>query len=107
MVVGLERPVADLPEPGLLRRLVEVFFTRHHDVELCSFLHKPSLDSSVRNPRVHFLLASIVALGALYISDSEAKNDFGFETGLQISEHYSQIARSFARERFDEPSGKP
>jgi hypothetical protein len=51
-------------------------------------------------------MTSIATLSALYLSDEEAKSDFGFDTGAGLSEHYAQFARVMARSLSDEPSGE-
>lgn len=93
-----------LPEAHLLQRLLGIFLARHHDGELCSFLHKPSLDMSVLAVRSPFLVTSIMSLSALYIPEDEAHRDFGFEPAL-LSDNYARSARRYARSLSDEPSG--
>lgn len=93
------------PEPALLNRSFDIFFARHHDVELCSFMHKPTLDISALRNRSPFLVASIISLASLYISTIDASQLFGFSSGYVLSEHYAQIARAYARELSDKPSG--
>jgi hypothetical protein len=92
------------PQKPLLQRLLKIFLSRHHDVELCSFLHKPSLDVSILNVKSPLLMASIATLSALYLSNEEAKSDFGFDTAPALSENYAQFARLQARSLSDEPS---
>lgn len=105
----LDGPVTDsvgvLPEAPLLQRLLNIFLARHHDVELCSFLHKPSLDISVLAVRSPFLVSSIISLSALYVPEDEANGDFGFESAVSLSDHYARSARKYAQNLSDEPSG--
>ncbi|PMD43537.1 hypothetical protein L207DRAFT_564199 [Hyaloscypha variabilis F] len=93
-----------LPEPPQLERLFEIFFARHHEVELCSFLHKPSLDMPTLHNRSPVLVASVLSLAALYLSTDEVKADFGFETPCALSDHYARLAKSHAYGLSDEPS---
>lgn len=94
-----------VPEPVLLQRLLDIFLSRHHDVELCSFLHRPSLDISTLIVRSPLLVTSIMSLSALYIPDNEAMTEFGFESAAALSDHYAMFARSYAHTLSDEPSG--
>ena len=94
-----------LPAVRLLQRLLSIFLARHHDVELCSFLHKPSLDISMLAARSPFLVTSIISLSALYTTEDEAKRDFGFESAVALSDHYARSARRYAHSLSDEPSG--
>lgn len=94
-----------LPTAPLLQRLLKIFLTRHHDVELCSFLHKPSLDISVLAVRSPLLVTSIVSLAALYVSEDEVKRDYGFESVVELSDYYARTARGYAQRLSDEPSG--
>ncbi len=95
-----------LPEPPQLERLFEIFFARHHEAELCSFLHKPSLDMPALHDRSPLLVASVLSLAALYLSTDEVKADFGFETPCALSDHYARLAKSHAYGLSDEPSSK-
>ena len=94
-----------LPQKCLLQLLLNIFLSRHHDVELCSFLHKPSLDVSILSVKSLLLMTSIATLSALYLSDEEAQSDFGFDTAATLSENYAQFARLRARSLSDESSG--
>lgn len=95
-----------LPESHLLQRLFQIFFDRHHEAELCSFFHKPSLDIPNLHDRSPLLVASVISLAALYISADEAKTDFGFETPCAFSDHYNRLAKSYAYGLSDEPCSK-
>ncbi|KAH8820145.1 fungal-specific transcription factor domain-containing protein [Xylogone sp. PMI_703] len=99
-----ESNAPDFPTATLLQRCLDIFLARHHDVELCSFFHKPSLDMSHLTTKAPFLLTAIISLATLYISDNEAKEDFGFETSSALSNHYAQLARKHAHALSDEPS---
>lgn len=88
-----------------LERLFKIFLGRHHDVELCSFLHKPTQDVAALSSKSQLLVTAIITLSALYISDDEAKEDFGFESASALSNHYAEVARNLARNSSDEPSG--
>ncbi|MCJ1311653.1 hypothetical protein MMC25_005326 [Agyrium rufum] len=93
-----------LPESQPLERLCHMFFSRHHDAELCSFFHKPSLDLPTLRDRSPFLVASVLSLGALYLPANEAKADFGFETPVAVSDHYARLAKYYIYIVSDEPS---
>jgi hypothetical protein len=102
-VLGDGNSACVLPEAHLLQRLLGIFLARHHDGELCSFLHKPSLDMSVLAVRSPFLVTSIMSLSALYIPEDEAQRDFGFEP-VALSDKYARSARRCAQRLSDEPS---
>lgn len=93
------------PATHLLQRLFRIFIVRHHDVELCSFLHKPTTNISILCGQSPLLVTSILSLSAIYISENEAEKDFGVESATALSEHYAKLARSYAQALFDEPSG--
>ncbi|KAK0760454.1 hypothetical protein N5P37_006648, partial [Trichoderma harzianum] len=87
-----------------LERLFKIFLDRHHDVELCSFLHKPTQDVTALSSKSQLLVTAIITLSALYISDNEAKEDFGVESASALSNHYAEVARNLARNSSDELS---
>ncbi|KAL7905189.1 hypothetical protein GGI35DRAFT_141656 [Trichoderma velutinum] len=92
------------PDTPQLNRLIDIFFSRHHDVKLCSLFHKPSWDVVLLRERSPFLVTSIVALSALYIPENEARADFGFTSASALSEHYAELATNYARELSYEPT---
>ncbi|KAL7786509.1 hypothetical protein V8C43DRAFT_131774 [Trichoderma afarasin] len=96
----------NFPDSPQLERLIDIFFSRHHDVELCSLFHKPSWDVLLLRERSPFLITSIMALSALYVPEVEARADFGFASASDLSEHYTQIATNYARELSYEPTGE-
>lgn len=87
--------VDGFPKHTKVQRLLELFYRLHLDVEFCSFLHRHSFD--LRRPQSPFLIASIIALSALYIPDLEAQEDFGFVSAAALSNHYLLMARDFSR----------
>lgn len=91
------------PKDPLIQRLLNIFLTRHHDVEFCSFFHKPSINVSELSVKSPFLVASILSLSSLYIPENEARTSFGFESAAVLSDHYVQLARSYAKSLSDEP----
>ena len=93
-----------LPTTLLLQKLFRIFLERHHDVELCSFLHKPSQDIATLGSKSPLLVNAIITLSALYVSDEEAINEFGFGSASAFSNHYCEIARALARSLSDDPS---
>jgi len=101
----LQTPLV-LPEPHLVQRLFQIFFARHHEAELCSFFHKPSLDIPTLHDRSPMLVASVISLAVLYISADEAKTDFGFETPSALSDHYNRLAKYYAYGLSDDPCSK-
>lgn len=105
-IPSLVKPPIVLPEPHVLERLFQIFFARHHDAELCSFLHKPSLDIPTLHGRSPLLVASVISLAVLYISADEAVAIFGFETPSALSDHYARLAKYYAYGLSDEPSSK-
>lgn len=96
----------EFPGAAQLQRLLDIFFTRHHDVELCSFLHKPTTDMATLSVHAPFLVASIISLSALYISEDEARRIFDFQSAAALSGHYAQLARNYAHSLSDMPSGQ-
>ena len=105
-IPSLVKTPSILPEPHLLERLFQIFFDRHHEAELCSFLHRPSLDIPTLHTRSPLLVTSIISLAALYIPAHEAVADFGFETPSALSDHYARLAKYYAYGVYDEPSSK-
>ena len=101
----VESPLV-IPEPRQLQRLFDIFFARHHEAELCSFFHKPSLDIPTLRGRSPLLVASVLSLSALYLSADEVAADFGVETPCALSDHYARLAKIYAYNLFDEPSSK-
>jgi hypothetical protein len=98
--------VLTLPAPHLLQRLIDLFLRRHHDVEFCSFFHKPSLDIPDLSVRSPLLVASVICLAALYVPDNEVIDIFGFQTPLELSDHYALLAQSYTHSVCYEPSSK-
>jgi hypothetical protein len=96
----------NFPDSPQLDRLIDIFFSRHHDVELCSLFHKPSWDVLLLRERSPFLITSIIALSALYVPETEARADFGFASASELSEHYTQLATNYARDLSYEPTGE-
>ncbi len=94
----------NFPNDDLLQRLLNIFFARHHDVEFCSFLHKPTTNIVTLSSQAPFLVASIISISALYISDQDARSEFGFGSAAALSDHYTQLARTFAHTLSDIPS---
>jgi hypothetical protein len=91
---------------GRLQRLFDIFLARHHDVEFCSFFHKPSLDVAALYGSDSFLVNSVCALAALYVSSQEAEREYGHPTNFALSYHYTRLAKMQAAKLYDEPSGK-
>ncbi len=91
------------PKPAMVQRLLDLFYLLHHDVEFCSFIHRHSFD--LRQPQSPFLIASIIALSALYIYDDEARENFGFATSAGLSRNYLSKARDLSRELSQSPCG--
>jgi Fungal Zn(2)-Cys(6) binuclear cluster domain len=103
---SLARTPHVFPQPLQLQRLFDLFFIRHHEVEFCSFFHRPSLDIPTLHDRSPLLAASVLSLGALYLSTDEAVTDFGFATPYALSDYYARLAKFQAYDLFDEPSSK-
>jgi len=91
---------------GRLQRLFDLFLAKHHDVELCSFFHKPSLDVAALYGSDSFLVNSVCALAALYIPQEEANREYGHPSNMALSYHYTRLAKIQAAKLFDEPSGE-
>lgn len=94
------------PSPQALDRLLEVFWQRHHSVELCSFLHRASFEAELLEKSNTFIVCSIIALSSLYISDADAQLQFDFPSALALSDHYVQRCRELSRSSSDDPTGK-
>ena len=93
-------------EPGRLRRLYEIFLARHHDVEFCSFFHKPSVDLSKLYRSDSFLLHAVCSLAALYLQQEEVETELGHSTNFALSDHYARLAKNEASRLYDEPSSE-
>ncbi|KAF2105007.1 hypothetical protein NA57DRAFT_51792 [Rhizodiscina lignyota] len=93
----------DEPSAELIRHMCDIFFRAHHDVEFCSFIHRPSFEAQTYKIPP-FLLHAIISLSALSMSDAEASSKYGFDAGLQLSDHYFQKARCYSQAAFDIPT---
>lgn len=82
----------------------DIFFERHLSNTFCSFIYRPDLES--HSADAPFISTAIICLCARYLSQDEAKEYFGLDSGAEASRLYSPIARSLARATLDEPSGK-
>ena len=92
-----------LPSPSSFRRTLDLFFERHFAVDFCSFDYRPTF--SAQCDKKPFLVASIIALCAQYLTPEEAWRDYGLNTGHDVWRRYSSMARSLAKELSDTPTG--
>ena len=88
----------------LLTDALEIFYSRHHHTEFCSFFHIPSLDVRQLQNEASFLAHSIIALSAIYFNQDTAQGA-GFATAAEMSEWHSNMARQHSRESVDDASG--
>lgn len=52
-----------------------------------------------------FLATAVVALCARYLSGQDAQREFGEASNREVYKHASALAKRFARESSDQPSG--
>ncbi|CAK7198327.1 hypothetical protein SEUCBS139899_000987 [Sporothrix eucalyptigena] len=94
--------------PALPPRLLDIFYERHHDVEFCGFLHKPTTTMAGLEAKAPFLATAIASLGALYLENDDLARQcaaLGLPTcPIGLSAFYGQQAISLGRQLFDEPS---
>ncbi|KAI9830718.1 MAG: hypothetical protein M1819_005382 [Sarea resinae] len=86
-----------------LGRLLDIFWTGHHAVELCGFLHRGSFEAQLFEPGNAFLLSAIISLSSLYVSNDEAREAYGFASSKALSDHYASRARQHSRDSSDNP----
>ncbi|KAK5293458.1 hypothetical protein LTR99_009905 [Exophiala xenobiotica] len=89
------------PSSALTNRCVELFFRHHHDLEFCSFIHKPSFCADSASP---FLVSAIVTLSSLYLSDTVLQDECDFKSASRLTSRYHLLARRYSRETSDMPS---
>ncbi len=106
LVDGTKREVPFLPPSSLMHKLLSIFWTQHHNVELCGFLHRASFEAGVNETHNQFLACSIVSLALLYVSDEIVRSDYGFPDAITASNTFALQARNLAMEQFDTPSGR-
>jgi hypothetical protein len=95
--------VSDIVPPALLRHLLQTFYDRHHDVEFCSFIHKPSFD--IEQCSSPFFMAALISLSSLYHSDEESKSKFGVDIVTLSQSYFLPQARALSRDQSQNPSG--
>lgn len=104
-VLHLEGIVSDsgLPSRPALQRCLTHFFKRHFSNDFCSFSYKPLFeDKAMAHP---FLATAVVSLCARYLSVHEAQHELGRVSTRELYKYASTLARRFARECSDQPSG--
>lgn len=85
-----------IPDLVCLRRTFDVFFERHSAVDFCSFESRHALETEYSERP--FLVTAIIALCARYLTPTEARGDYGLETGRDVWYYYSAMAKSLAKE---------
>ncbi|GAM41564.1 hypothetical protein TCE0_042f14773 [Talaromyces pinophilus] len=99
-----DRPRARVRRDGFQQRLLEVFWSTHHSVELCACIHRPSFETEYSEPENEFLMCAISSLSAIYLSDDEARTHTGETTAASLSSSYAERAREFSRTTSDNPT---
>ncbi|KAH8690700.1 fungal-specific transcription factor domain-containing protein [Talaromyces proteolyticus] len=86
------------------QRLLAIFWSTHHSVELCACIHRPSFETEYSEPQNEFLMCSISSLSAIYLSDAEARAHTNEITAASLSSSYAERARAISRRTSDSPS---
>ncbi|CAK7211293.1 hypothetical protein SBRCBS47491_001074 [Sporothrix bragantina] len=90
------------------QKLLDIFYERHHDVEFCSFLHRPTTTMAGLEAQSPFLAAAIASLAALHLDEDEVTRQcsaLGQEpSALGLSTYYGRQATALGRNLSDEPS---
>ncbi|CAK7222613.1 hypothetical protein SCUCBS95973_004902 [Sporothrix curviconia] len=93
---------------GLPQKLLEIFLERHHDVEFCAFLHRPTTTMARLEAQSPFLAAAIASLAALYLDADDVARQctaLGLPIGpVEVSTYYGQQATALGRNLSDQPS---
>jgi hypothetical protein len=93
---------SDGPPLALSKYALEIFLKQHHDLEFCSFIHKPSFMIESAHP---FLISSMITLSSLYFPESVAHEN-GFRSVSQMTGWYLAATRRYSREESETPTGK-
>ncbi|OAA49687.1 Transcription factor [Cordyceps fumosorosea ARSEF 2679] len=94
-----------LPMP-LRQRLLQIFTQTHHMLELCACVDMDLVQGTAAPDKDSFLLQSILALSALYLTDVEATSDTRFANSKSLMFFFRSKAQELSRSLSDEPSGK-
>ncbi|ERT03199.1 hypothetical protein HMPREF1624_01504 [Sporothrix schenckii ATCC 58251] len=94
---------------ALPQRLLDIFFERHHEVEFCAFLHKPTTTMAGLRKQAPVLATAIASLAALYLTADEAGHltkTLGLPTActVSLSDFYARQASVLGRHLTDQPS---
>ncbi|KAL1891842.1 hypothetical protein Sste5346_007386 [Sporothrix stenoceras] len=103
---GFNSPVsAPLVLPS---RLLDIFLERHHEVEFCAFLHKPTTTMAGLQKQAPVLAMAIASLAALYLTPDEVgrlTRALGLPScSVGLSDFYAQQASLLGRHLTDQPS---
>lgn len=96
----------DLPPPQLRCQLLHIFSQTHHILELCGCIQLDMFKDEAITSENRFLLESILALSALYLTDAEAKFDSRFAGSKCIMRYYRSKAQASSRQSSDQPTSK-
>lgn len=88
---------------SLVERSMTVFFRHHHDLEFCSFIHKPTFALDTADP---FLISAIVSLSSLYLSQTLDPKEYGFDSSHHMTNTLINVSRRLSRETADIPSSR-
>jgi hypothetical protein len=86
------------------QRLLAIFWSTHHSVELCACIHRPSFETEYLEPQNEFLMYAISSLSAIYLSDEETRAHTNDMTAATLSSSYAERARTISRRTSDSPS---
>lgn len=88
--------------------LLDIFLERHHEVEFCAFLHKPTTTMAGLHKKAPVLATAIASLAALYLTAGDVgrlTKALGLPTcTLGLSNFYAQQATTLGRHLTDQPS---
>lgn len=94
----------DFPSSHLRSRLLAIFTSTHHMLELCGCISLDTLNSVDVSEENEFLLYSIFALSSLYLVDSEVRAEKSFSTPKSIMRHCRAKAQAASRQTSDQPT---
>lgn len=92
------------PSSNLRSRLISIFASTHHMLELCGCISLDTLNSEDVSEENEFLLYSIFALSSLYLVDSDVQPEKPFNTSKSIVRHCRAKAQAASRQTSDQPT---
>lgn len=96
----------DLRPLPLRQRLLHIFSQTHHVLELCGCIRMDMFKDEFVTNENRFLLNSILALSALYLTEAETKVDTPFASSKSVMRYYRSKAQASSRQSSDQPTSK-